>query len=62
MPVEETVRAFDALVRDGKVLHVAMSNTTGERLAESLELAAREGLAPLRVAAAALQPRRARRL
>ena len=45
VPVEETVRAFDALVREGKVLHVAMSNTTGERLAESLELAAREGLA-----------------
>jgi len=46
VPVEETVRAFDALVRSGKVLHVAMSNTTGERLAESLELAEREGLAP----------------
>ena len=45
VPVEETVRAFDALVRDGRVLHVAMSNTTGERLAESLELAEREGLA-----------------
>jgi aryl-alcohol dehydrogenase-like predicted oxidoreductase len=45
VPVEETVRAFDALVRDGKVVHVAMSNTTGERLAESLELADREGLA-----------------
>jgi aryl-alcohol dehydrogenase-like predicted oxidoreductase len=43
--VEETVRAFDALVRDGKVRHVAMSNTTGERLAESLALAEREGLA-----------------
>ena len=46
VPVEETVRAFDALVREGKVLHVAMSNTTGERLAESLELASSEGLAP----------------
>jgi aryl-alcohol dehydrogenase-like predicted oxidoreductase len=46
VPVEETVRAFDALVRGGKVRHVAMSNTTGARLAESLELAAREGLAP----------------
>jgi aryl-alcohol dehydrogenase-like predicted oxidoreductase len=45
VPVEETVRAFDALVRDGRVLHIAMSNTTGERLAESLELAEREGLA-----------------
>jgi aryl-alcohol dehydrogenase-like predicted oxidoreductase len=45
VPVEETVRAFDALVREGKVLTVAMSNTTGERLRESLELAEREGLA-----------------
>jgi aryl-alcohol dehydrogenase-like predicted oxidoreductase len=45
VPVEETVRAFDALVREGRVLHVAMSNTTGERLAESLEFAEREGLA-----------------
>jgi aryl-alcohol dehydrogenase-like predicted oxidoreductase len=45
VPVEETVRAFDRLVREGKVRHVAMSNTTGERLAESLELAEREGLA-----------------
>ena len=46
VPVEETVRAFDALVREGKIRHVAMSNTTGERLAESLELAQQEGLAP----------------
>jgi aryl-alcohol dehydrogenase-like predicted oxidoreductase len=45
VPVEETVRAFDALVREGKVLTVAMSNTTGERLVESLQLAEREGLA-----------------
>jgi aryl-alcohol dehydrogenase-like predicted oxidoreductase len=45
VPVDETVRAFDELVRAGKVLTVAMSNTTGERLAESLELAEREGLA-----------------
>src|SRR4051794_13154526 len=45
VPVEETVRAFDALVREGRVLHVAMSNTTGERLVESLELAERENLA-----------------
>src|ERR671917_1584341 len=36
VPVEETVRAFDALVRDGKVLRLAMSNTTGDRLVESL--------------------------
>src|SRR5918992_4451543 len=45
VPVDETVRAFDQLVRDGKVLVLGMSNTTGARLRESLELAAREGLA-----------------
>src|SRR3954452_13651100 len=45
VPVEETVRAFDELVQAGKVLTVAMSNTTGERRVESLELAEREGLA-----------------
>jgi aryl-alcohol dehydrogenase-like predicted oxidoreductase len=44
--VEETVRAFDKTVRDGKVRYVAASNVPGERLVESLELAAREGLAP----------------
>jgi aryl-alcohol dehydrogenase-like predicted oxidoreductase len=46
VPVEETVRAFDKTVRDGKVRYVAASNVPGERLVESLELAAREGLAP----------------
>jgi aryl-alcohol dehydrogenase-like predicted oxidoreductase len=46
VPVEETVRAFDALVRAGKVRYVAASNLSGERLVESLELAAREDLAP----------------
>ena len=46
VPVEETVRAFDQTVRDGKVLQVAASNVPPERLRESLELAEREGLAP----------------
>jgi aryl-alcohol dehydrogenase-like predicted oxidoreductase len=46
VPVEETVRAFDALVRAGKARNVAMSNTTGERLIESLDVAERERLAP----------------
>src|SRR3954471_9063183 len=45
VPVEETVRAFDKTVREGKVLHVAASNVPPDRLVESLELAAREGLA-----------------
>jgi aryl-alcohol dehydrogenase-like predicted oxidoreductase len=46
VPVEETVRAFVALVRAGKARFVAMSNTTGERLIESLDVAERERLAP----------------
>ena len=45
VPVEETVRAFDQTVREGKVLRVAASNVPPERLVESLELAQREGLA-----------------
>lgn len=45
VPVEETVRAFDELVRAGKVRVPAMSNTTGERLRASLEFARAEGLA-----------------
>lgn len=43
--VEETVRAFDQTVRDGKVLEVAASNVPPDRLVESLELSEREGLA-----------------
>jgi aryl-alcohol dehydrogenase-like predicted oxidoreductase len=46
VPVEETVRAFDKTVREGKVRFVAASNVPGPRLVESLEVAAREGLAP----------------
>ena len=44
-PLEETLRAFDALVREGKVRHIAASNYTPPRLAESLAISAREGLA-----------------
>src|SRR6201990_2372546 len=43
--VEETLRAFDALVREGKVRHIAASNLSAERLKESLETSWREGLA-----------------
>jgi aryl-alcohol dehydrogenase-like predicted oxidoreductase len=46
VPVEETVRAFDALVRAGKVRHVAASNVPPERLERSLRVAAEEGLSP----------------
>jgi aryl-alcohol dehydrogenase-like predicted oxidoreductase len=45
VPVEETVRAFDRTVRDGKVRFVAASNVPPGRLVESLEIAERERLA-----------------
>ncbi|GAA1349705.1 aldo/keto reductase [Saccharothrix algeriensis] len=51
-PQEETLAAFDALVRAGKVRHVAASNFTAERLASALAIAEREGFAPF----VALQP------
>ena len=44
VPQEETLLAFDELVRAGKVGAVGASNFTGEELAEALELAALEGL------------------
>jgi aryl-alcohol dehydrogenase-like predicted oxidoreductase len=44
-PQEETLRAFDELVRAGKVGAVGASNFTAEQLAEALELSALEGLA-----------------
>lgn len=51
-PLEETLRAFDALVREGKVLAVAASNYTAERLSEALDVSRRLGLARFE----ALQP------
>ncbi|GLZ37572.1 aldo/keto reductase [Actinokineospora sp. NBRC 105648] len=51
-PVEETVAALDALVREGKVRYVAASNLSAERISASLAFADREGLARY----AALQP------
>ena len=51
-PVAETLRAFDELVRAGKVRHIAASNLSAERLVESLEVSWREGLAEY----VALQP------
>jgi aryl-alcohol dehydrogenase-like predicted oxidoreductase len=46
VPLEETLGVFDALVREGKVRHVAASNHGSERLAEALAVAEREGLRP----------------
>jgi aryl-alcohol dehydrogenase-like predicted oxidoreductase len=45
-PLEETVGAFDALVRAGKVRYVGVSNYTPARLQQWLDIAAREGYAP----------------
>jgi aryl-alcohol dehydrogenase-like predicted oxidoreductase len=44
-PVEETVSAFDELVRAGKVGAVGASNYTAEQLAEAVEIAELEGVA-----------------
>lgn len=43
-PLEETLGAFDALVRDGKVRHVAASNYGAPRLAAALAASDRDGL------------------
>jgi aryl-alcohol dehydrogenase-like predicted oxidoreductase len=43
-PLEETLTAFDELVREGKVLHVAASNYSPQRLTEALETSERLGL------------------
>ncbi|CAL99969.1 aryl-alcohol dehydrogenase (NADP+) [Saccharopolyspora erythraea NRRL 2338] len=51
-PLEETLAAFDELVRSGKVRHIAASNYTAPRLAEALEVSKREGFARF----TALQP------
>ena len=44
-PLGETLSAFDALVREGKVRYIAASNYTAPRLAEALAVSDREGLA-----------------
>jgi aryl-alcohol dehydrogenase-like predicted oxidoreductase len=43
-PLEETMRAFDDLVRAGKVLYVGVSEWRAEQIAESLRIAADLGL------------------
>jgi aryl-alcohol dehydrogenase-like predicted oxidoreductase len=44
-PLEETLAAFDALIRSGKVRYIAASNYTAARLAEALSISDREGFA-----------------
>jgi aryl-alcohol dehydrogenase (NADP+) len=51
-PLEESLRAFDALVRAGVVDHIAASNYTPARLRAALELQRQHGLAEFTV----LQP------
>lgn len=43
-PLEETLRAFDDLVRSGKVLYVGVSEWTAEQISEAVQLAADLGL------------------
>jgi aryl-alcohol dehydrogenase-like predicted oxidoreductase len=44
-PIEETLGAFDALIKSGKVRYIAASNFTPSRLQESLDIAAKLNLA-----------------
>jgi aryl-alcohol dehydrogenase (NADP+) len=44
-PLAETLRAFDGLVKAGKVRYIAASNYTAPRLAEALAVSRREGFA-----------------
>lgn len=44
-PLEETLAAFDDLVKAGKVRYIGASNYSGKRLAEAVETSLRNGLA-----------------
>ena len=54
-PIEETLEAYGALIKAGKVRAIGASNFTAERLAASLEASAQTRLAALRDAAAGIQ-------
>jgi len=43
-PLEETLAAFDKLVRQGKVRHIGASNYSGARLAQALHVSKENGL------------------
>lgn len=45
-PIEETLDAYAQLIKEGKVRHIGASNLTPERLKESLDIAAANGLPP----------------
>jgi aryl-alcohol dehydrogenase-like predicted oxidoreductase len=44
-PLEETLAAFDELVKQGKVRYIGASNYSGQRLAEALETSRKHGFA-----------------
>ena len=44
-PLEETLGAFDSLIKSGKVRYIAASNFTAERLQKSLEISRKNGFA-----------------
>jgi len=48
-PLRETLKAFDALVRSGKVRHLGASNYTAPRLSEALAISREHGLARFEV-------------
>jgi aryl-alcohol dehydrogenase-like predicted oxidoreductase len=45
VPLEETLGVFDALVKEGKVRHVGLSNYAPDRLEQAMAVAEREGFA-----------------
>jgi aryl-alcohol dehydrogenase-like predicted oxidoreductase len=51
-PLDETLAAFGSLIADGLIGYAAASNYSAERLAQALEIGARDGMAPY----VALQP------
>jgi aryl-alcohol dehydrogenase (NADP+) len=44
-PIAETLRAFDALAREGRIRHAAASNYSASRLSEALRIGEREQMA-----------------
>ena len=46
VPIADVLGAFQELIDEGLVSHIAASNFTGARLRESMEVAKREGLTP----------------
>ena len=59
-PFEETLAAYDALIRAGKVRIIGASNHSAERLREALATSVREGLPRYETLPTALQSVRAR--